>query len=118
MPTIRWAQRSSRLTHSPAKTSMLRPRKPISTPQARAGGERSNASFPRQLVVDAFDVIVHAEDLAVVEMGAALAFDRLVVLAEHRTLERVQLAVRDRGFGVHGELFHVVGHVGIGGHEK
>src|SRR5882757_8968702 len=56
------------------------------------------------LVVDAFDIEVHAEHLAIVEMGAALAFDFLAVLADDRAFEREQLAVGDGGFGVHGEL--------------
>src|SRR3954467_74837 len=40
-----------------------------------------------QLVVDAFDIEIHAEDLAVVEIGAALALDRFAVLPKDRALE-------------------------------
>src|ERR1700727_3832454 len=45
------------------------------------------------LVVDALDVEVHAEHLAVGEMIAALAFDGLAVLVHDRAFERKQLAV-------------------------
>src|SRR5262249_58009328 len=57
--------------------------------------------------LDPFDVKVHAEDLLVGEIGAALAFDRLVVLGDDGALERVQLAVGDRRLGIHGELLHL-----------
>ena len=50
--------------------------------------------LPGDLVVDAFDVKVHAQDLPVVEVSAALAFQRLAVLIDDRTLERMQLAGR------------------------
>src|SRR3982074_3479404 len=55
------------------------------------------ALLPGNLVVDALDVKVHAENLAVVEMASALALDFLSVLTDHRTLERMQLAVLDGG---------------------
>src|SRR5512135_2002781 len=73
-------------------------------------------SLARDLVVDALDVEIHAEDLAVIEMIAALAFDLLAVLAEDRALERIELAGGDRGLRVLGGLLHVVGHVGVGRH--
>ena len=56
--------------------------------------------FAGHLVVDALDVEVHAEDLPVVEMVAALAFDRLAVLVDHRAFEREELAGGDGGFGI------------------
>src|SRR5437660_3275232 len=77
---------------------------------------RYPALLAGDLVVDALDVEVHAEHLTVVEMGTALAFDFLAVLADDRAFERLQLAFDDGGFGIHRELFHVVGHVGIGRH--
>src|SRR6185436_4889392 len=46
----------------------------------------SFSSLPRQLVVDPLDEIVHAEDLPVIEIGAAFALDLLTVLPEHRAL--------------------------------
>src|ERR1041385_6091267 len=100
-----WNQRTSRFTHSPRKTSMLCDPSPL-------GGE-GYSSHPRQLVVDALDVEVHAEDLPVVEMVAALALDRLAVLRQHRALEGMQLARGDRRLGVLGDLLHVRGHVGV-----
>ena len=49
-------------------------------------------SFSRDLVVHAFDVPVHAQDLAGIEVIAALAFHRLAVLIGDRALERMQRA--------------------------
>src|ERR1041385_3625024 len=98
-----WNQRTSRFTHSPRKTSMLCDPSPL-------GGE-GYSSHPRQLVVDALDVEIHAEDLPVVEMVAALALDGFSVLRQHRALERVQLARGNRRLGVLRHLLHGVRHV-------
>src|SRR5262245_42811307 len=84
---------------------------------AHAGrGEGGAPLLPRNFVVDAFHVEIHAEDLAVVEMVAALAFHLLAVLADDRAFERMQLACGDGGLRFLGHLLHVVGHVGIGRH--
>src|SRR4051794_14165667 len=123
MPTIMWNQRNSRLTHSPRKTSIplsfTSARKGRSANDIRQVGLKRQAakrpcpdasdpilpfqgrvwrasSIPRQLVVDALDVEVHTQDLAVVEMRAALALDRFAVLRQHRAFERMQRAGRDR----------------------
>ena len=58
--------------------------------------------FPRDLVVDALDVEVHAKNLPVVEMVAALAFDGLAVLIHDRAFERKQFSIDDRGLGILG----------------
>src|ERR1700761_3246593 len=66
-----------------------------SEPPPGGAGDLVNARsvlLARQLVVDALDVEIHAEDLAGVEIGAALALDLLAVLPNHRAFERVQLA--------------------------
>src|SRR6202022_4423363 len=59
------------------------------------------ALLARHLVVDALDVKVHAEDLTVGKMVAALALNFLAVLAHDRTFEREQLAGGEGGFGIH-----------------
>ena len=64
---------------------------PDPPPQAGEGDACSGvALLPGNLVVDALDVEVHAEHLAVVEMVAALAFDGLAVLIDDRAFERIQ----------------------------
>src|SRR5580692_134126 len=73
-------------------------------------------SLPRNFVVHAFDVEIHAQDLAGVKTVAALALHRLAVLIGDRTLERMQRAGPDGGFRIHRHLLYVVGHVGIGRH--
>src|ERR1700741_625757 len=73
-------------------------------------------SLARDLVVDALDVPVHAQDLAGIEMVAALALHRLAVLILDRALERVEFAGPDRLFRVLRHLLHIVRHVGVGRH--
>jgi hypothetical protein len=51
----------------------------------------TSLSLRRKLVVDPFDVPVHAADLANVEMVPTLAFDCLTVLAGDWALEHIQL---------------------------
>src|SRR5215831_11534101 len=77
-------------------------------------GRRDRWLFARYLVVHALDVEVHAQDLPIVEMVAALAFDGLSALIDDRALEWMQAAVGDRRLGLLGERLHVVRHVGIG----
>src|SRR3954468_1948482 len=85
---------------------------PSEPPPGGAGdlGDAKSGLLARQLVVDAFDIEIHAEDLAVVKIGAALALDRLAVLPKDRALERMQLARGDRRLGILGDLLHVVRH--------
>jgi hypothetical protein len=52
----------------------------------------TSLSLRCELVVDSFDVPVHATDLSVVEMVPTLAFDCLAVLVHDRALEHMQLA--------------------------
>src|SRR6516164_10449017 len=75
---------------------------------AHAERRRWRPLLPRHFVVDAFHVEIHAEDLAVVEMVAALAFHLLAVLADDRAFERMQLAFGDGGLRLLGHLLHVV----------
>src|SRR3954464_14118513 len=87
---------------------------PSEPPPGGAGdlGNARSVLLARQLVVDALDVEIHAEDLAVGEIGAALALDLLAVLPNDRALEWVQLARCDCGLCILGDLLHIVGHVG------
>src|SRR5229473_2462896 len=75
-------------------------------------------SLARHLLVNAFDVKIHAKDLPVIQVRSALAFDGLAFLIHHWALERVQSAIGDRSLRLHGELFYVTGHVGIRRHEQ
>src|SRR5712671_2500684 len=72
--------------------------------------------LPGNLVVDALDVEVHAQDLTVGKMVAALALNLLAVLADNRTFERIKFACRDGGLGIFRHFLHVAGHVGVGRH--
>src|SRR4051794_12309271 len=78
--------------------------------------ERQGALL-RQLVVDAFDVPVHAEDLLIRQRALPFAFGLGAVLLHDRAFERVELAGGDGGFGVLRHLFHVVRHVLVGRHD-
>jgi hypothetical protein len=71
-------------------------------------------SLAGDLVVEALDVPVHAQDLLVAQATAALAFHGFAVLIHDRALERMKLAGADRLFGIHRHSFHVVSHVGYG----
>src|SRR4051812_33135471 len=84
-------------TSAAAGSAIRRGRRPCcSSPPLRRG----ISSFPRGLVVDALDIEVHAEDLAVVEVLATLAFHLLAILADDRALERMQCTRRDCRLGV------------------
>jgi hypothetical protein len=77
-----------RCTKARLKTSMAG----LNRPSRRfVVAERTSLSLRRQLVVDSFDVPIHAADLGDGEMVAALAFDRGAVLLRDRALEHVQL---------------------------
>src|SRR3954462_1582263 len=77
---------------------------PSEPPPGGAGdlGDARSVLLARQLVLDALHVEIHAEDLAVVKIGAALALDRLAILPNDRAHERMQLARGDRGLGILG----------------
>src|SRR5262245_4138339 len=68
------------------------------------------------LIVDALHVEGHTKDLAIIEVGTALAFDGVAVLRHDRTLERMKSARSDLGLGVRRHLLHVVWHVSEGRH--
>ena len=72
-------------------------------------GKARSVLLARKLVVDAFDVEIHTENLAVVEVIAAFALDRLAVLPNDRALERMQLARDDRGLGILKPIFTSLG---------
>src|SRR5216683_5775192 len=80
--------------------------------------QRPCRSLARDLLVDALDVEVHAQDLSIVQVRSSLAFDGLALLIDHRALEWVQVAIADRSLSLHGELLYVIGHVGIRRHEQ
>src|SRR3954447_16556261 len=79
---------------------------PSEPPPGGAGdlGKARSVLLAGQLVVDALHVEIHTENLAVVEVIAAFAFDRLAVLPNDRALERMQLARNDRGLGILGQF--------------
>jgi hypothetical protein len=61
-------------------------------------------------------VEVHAKDLLIGQMIAALTFDGVAVLIDDRVLERMQCTGLDRGLSIHRRLFHVVRHIGVRSH--
>src|SRR3954447_23467061 len=78
---------------------------PSEPPPGGAGdlGNARSVLLARKLVVDALDVEIHAEDLAVIKVIATFALDRLAVLPNDRALEWMQLARCDRGLGILGD---------------
>src|SRR4029077_16107461 len=109
-------RKSTLVSQAPGRTTPNEMKRARALPPGPNPFCKQPALLARNLVVDALDVEVRAEDLAIVEMVAAFAFDGLSALYHDRTLERMQLARDNGGFGVLRHLLHVVGHVSVGGH--